>query len=124
MDEQALVRIWNDKRSQIIMAQLAPAIVLISIFVLASQGTFTNASSSAKYLSIAIAAMTGLLAMISQYAAIREGQSLIQDLQKIKSPSAISQKIIDSYDYLNVMLFVVLSFGVAAFSLVVWSILG
>ena len=124
MDEQGLIKIWNKNRSQIITAQIAPALVLIGIFVLANQGAFNDAGDAAKFLSISTAAITGLLAMISQYAAIREGQALIQDLQKVNSSSALSKKIVDSYEYLNIMLYVVIAFGVGSFSLVVWSVLG
>jgi len=38
--------------------------------VVASLGYFTDASDAAKYLTIGVAAATGILAVISQYAAI------------------------------------------------------
>lgn len=82
MDEKDLLKLWNTKRTQIIMAQISPALVLIAIMVLAAQGTFASASDAAKYLAIAVAAVTGFLAIVSQYAAIREAQALVQDLER------------------------------------------
>ena len=76
MDEKALLKLWNEKRMQIIIAQIAPALVLIAVFVLAAQGTFATASDAAGYLTIAVAAVTGFLAIVSQYAAIREAEAL------------------------------------------------
>jgi len=101
MDEKALLKLWNEKRSQIITAQISPALVLIAIFVLAAQGTFATASDAAKYLAIGVAAVTGFLAIISQYAAIREAEALIQDLSKVSGSSALSSKIASSRGFLS-----------------------
>ena len=70
MDEKSLLKQWSQMRSQIITAQIAPALVLVAIFVLASLGLFESASDGAKYLTIGVAAATGILATISQYAAV------------------------------------------------------
>ena len=43
MSEKDLIKLWNEKRSQIIMAQIAPAMVLIGIFVLAGFDKFASA---------------------------------------------------------------------------------
>ena len=71
MDELALIKQWNQLRSQIIQSQIAPALVLIGVFVLAVFDKFAMASDSAKFLTIGVAAVTGMLATISQYAAVR-----------------------------------------------------
>ena len=124
MDEKALLKLWNEKRSQIITAQISPAIVLIAIFVLAAQGTFATASDAAKYLAIGVAAVTGFLAIISQYAAIREAEALIQDLSKVSGSSALSSKIASSRGFLSLTAIAVVGLGIAIFALVVWSVLG
>ena len=124
MDEKALLKLWNEKRSQIITAQISPAIVLIAIFVLAAQGTFATASDAAKYLAIGVAAVTGFLAIISQYAAIREAEALIQDLSKASGSSALSSKIASSRGFLSLTAIAVVGLGIAIFALVVWSVLG
>jgi aldehyde:ferredoxin oxidoreductase len=123
MDEKALLKLWNEKRMQIIMAQVAPALVLIAIFVLAAQGTLATASDAAGYLVIAVAAVTGFLAIVSQYAAIREAEALLLDLGKVKDPSALTKKIAGSRDFLSLTAIAVIGLGLAIFALVVWAVM-
>lgn len=124
MEEKALLKLWNEKRMQIIASQIAPSLVLISIFVLASQGTFASAGDAAKYLAVSVAAVTGFLSLVSQYAAIREAQALVVDLSGIKESAALSKKIASSKQFLNLTAMAIVSFGLATFALVVWAVLG
>jgi aldehyde:ferredoxin oxidoreductase len=124
MDEKALLKLWNEKRMQIIMAQVAPALVLIAIFVLAAQGTLATASDAAGYLVIAVAAVTGFLAIVSQYAAIREAEALLLDMGKVKDPSALTKKIAGSRDFLSLTAIAVIGLGLSIFALVVWAVMG
>jgi aldehyde:ferredoxin oxidoreductase len=124
MEEKHLLQLWNEKRSHIISAQIAPALVLIGVMVLAAQGTFADASDAARYLAIAVAGVTGFLAMISQYAAIREAEALIQDLGKITNASALSKKIAGSREFLSLTAIAVVTLGLGMFALVIWSVLG
>jgi hypothetical protein len=123
VSEEELLELWNAKRSQIINAQIAPTLLLIGVFVLAAFGKFEMASDATKYLTIGVAAATGILSIISQYAAIREGEALIADLQEIKKPSRLSKKIADSGELLKLSAVAVLGLGVAVFVLVVWTVL-
>jgi hypothetical protein len=93
MDEKSFIDQWNTMRGQIIQAQVGPGLVLIAITVLSSLHVFHEAPSAAKYLALGVAAATGILATISQYAAIREGEALILDLKQVANPSALSKKI-------------------------------
>ena len=111
-------------RTQIILAQLAPSLVLIGVFSLAAMGKFDMATSGAKYLAIGVAAVTGILAIISQYAAVREGESLVADLGKVSSPSNLAKRIADSRGLLSISAIAITGFGVATFALVVWAVLG
>ena len=124
MDERELLKLWNEKRMQIIFAQIAPALVLIGVFVLAAQGTFTDASDAARFLTIGVAAVTGFLAIVSQYAAIREAEALLQDLSKVKEPSSLTKIIAGSRGYLSLTAIAIVGLGIAIFALVVWSVLG
>ena len=124
MDEKALIRQWNEMRSQIITSQVAPALVLIAILVVAAYDKFDTASDSAKFLALGVAAVTGFLATISQYAAIREGEALLLDLRKIEKPSALSSKIADSRGLLSLSAIAIIAFDIAMFALVTWAILG
>ena len=111
-------------RSQIIQAQVAPALVLIGIFVLAAIGAFENASDGAKYLTIGVAAATGILAIISQYAAVREGEALIIDIRAASEQNALTKKIADSRGLLSLSAIAIVGIGIATFALVVWAVLG
>jgi hypothetical protein len=124
MDEKALIRQWNEMRSQIITSQVAPALVLIAILVVAAYDKFDTASDSAKFLALGVAAVTGFLATISQYAAVREGEALLLDLRKIDKPSALTSKIADSRGLLSLSAIAIIAFDIAMFALVTWAILG
>jgi hypothetical protein len=123
MDEKVLLQLWNDKRMQIIVAQIAPALVLIAVFVLAAQGTFAEASDSARFLTIAVAAITGLLAIISQVAVIREADALLLDLARVQNGTELSKKIASSKNFLTLTMVAVVGLGLLIFALVVWSVL-
>ena len=124
MKAKAMVKQWNEMRAQIIQAQIAPALVLIAIAVLSAIGAFENATDAAKYLAIGVAAATGFLSMTSQYAAIREAQALLVDLNKAEEPTALSAKIADSGQLLALTAVATLVIGLGSFVLVVWAVLG
>jgi len=124
MDEKNFLKLWNEKRMQIIIAQIAPALVLTAIFVLAAQGTLATASDEAGYLVIGVAAVTGFLAIVSQYAAIREAEALLLDMGKLKDASALTKKIAGSRDFLSLTAIAVIGLGLSIFALVVWAVMG
>ena len=124
MEEKSLLKVWHESRSQIIQAQVAPALVLIAVMVLAAFDVFANANDGAKYLAIGVAAVTGILAIISQYAAVREGEAIIADLRKIEKKSVLAEKIADSRGLVSLSAIAIVGFGIAIFALVVWAILG
>lgn len=124
MDEKGLIRQWNEMRAQIISSQIAPALVLIAILVVAAYDKFDTASDSAKFLALGVAAVTGFLATISQYAAIREGEALLLDLAKVDKPSALGSKIAGSRGLLSLSAIAIIGFDLAMFALVTWAILG
>jgi cytochrome c biogenesis factor len=123
MNEKALLELWNQKRSQIITAQMAPTLVLIAILVVSSLGYFADASDSAKVLAIGVAAATGILAVISQYAAIREAKALIADINKVDKPSALAKKIGESDVFLALTAIAIVALSLAIFGLVIWTVL-
>ena len=123
MDEKDLLKLWNAKRMQIIIAQISPALVLVAILVLAAQGTFATANDAAGYLTIGVAAVTGFLAIVSQYAAIREAEALLLDMGKIKEPTALTKKIASSRDFQSLTAIAVIGLGLAIFALVIWAVM-
>ena len=124
MDEKGLLELWNIKRTQVINAQKAPNFMLIGIFVLAAFGKFDTASDATKYLVLGVAAATGILAIISQYATIREAEALLVDLTRIAKPSELSKKIAASRHLLSLTAIAIVGLGLAIFALVTWTVLG
>jgi hypothetical protein len=124
MKAKAMVKQWNEMRTQIIQAQLAPTLVLIAIVALAALGKFENAMDATKYLAIGVAAASGFLALTSQYAAIREGQALLVDLKKADDQTTLSKKIAGSDQLLSLTAIATLVIGLGSFALVVWAVLG
>ena len=124
MDEKGLLDLWNTKRTQIINAQKAPNFMLIGIFVLAAFGKFEMATDATKYLVIGVAAVTGILAIISQYATIREAEALLVDLNRIEKPTELTKKIAASRHLLSLTAIAIVGMGLAVFALVTWAVLG
>lgn len=124
MKAKATVKAWNELRVQIIQAQVAPALVLIGIVAVAAFGGFENATDGAKYLAIGVAAATGILAMISQYAAVREAEALLIDMKNAEEPTALSKKIAESRGLLSLSAIAIVGLGIGIFALVVWAVLG
>ena len=124
MDEKGLLELWNIKRTQVINAQKAPNFMLIGIFVLAAFGKFDTASDATKYLVLGVAAATGILAIISQYATIREAEALLVDLNRIEKPSELTKKIAASRHLLSLSAIAIVGLGLAIFALVTWAVLG
>ena len=124
MNELGLLKLWNQKRTQIIQAQIAPALVLIAVMVLSALGIFEKANDAAKYLALGVAAVTGILSMITQYATIREAEVLIVDLRRIKDSSELSKKIADSRGLVSLTAIGIVGMGIAIFALVTWAVLG
>ena len=124
MKAKAMVKQWTEMRTQIIHSQVAPALVLIGIFAVAAFGGFENASDGAKYLAIGVAAATGILAIISQYAAVREAEALLIDMKNAEEPTALSKKISESRGLLSLSAIAIVGLGIGVFALVVWAVLG
>jgi hypothetical protein len=124
MDEKGLLELWNTKRTQVINAQKAPNFMLIGIFVLAAFGKFDTATDATKYLVVGVAAVTGILAIISQYATIREAEALLVDLNRIEKPSELTKKIAASRHLLSLSAIAIVGLGLAVFALVTWAVLG
>jgi len=123
MDEKALLALWNDKRTQIISAQMAPSFVLIAILVVAGFGNFSDASDGVKFLAIGVAVATGILAVLSQYAAIREAKAMVQDINKLENPSALAKKIGQSDVFLSLTAVGIIGLSAVVFALVLWAVL-
>jgi hypothetical protein len=124
MDEVTMLKLWNQKRKAVISAQMAPTLMLIGVLVVAGFGKFDGATTEVKYLAIGLAGATGILAIISQYAAIREAEALLIDMKRLKDQSELTKKIADSRGLLSLSAIAIVCIGVAVFALVIFAVLG
>jgi hypothetical protein len=124
MNENELVKLWNDKRSQITNAQMAPALVLIATFVVAAFGKFDGATDGTKYLALGVVAATGILATITQYAVIREAEMLCDDLAKVGKSGALANRIAQSKSFLKLTAAAIVALDLGIFALTYWAIFG
>jgi asparagine N-glycosylation enzyme membrane subunit Stt3 len=101
MTEKDLIELWNDKRKQIIAAQLHSVIAIAVISVVALQGLFEGEYSYAISFAATFLITVGALSVLNQFAIIREARSLVLDIKNIQNPSNVSRDIAKSGGYLN-----------------------
>lgn len=100
MNEKDLVELWNDKRRQIISAQMPSVIALGVITVMAMMGYFDGEYTYAQSFAALFLVTVGSLSVLNQLAVIREAQTIVKDLEAIANPSALSKTIASSGSYL------------------------
>lgn len=94
MNELDLVKLWNTKRTQIILAQFPPTLILGIFLALAASGYITKQSPlSLKLLALAIVLGTGGLSMLTQIAAVREGFATARNIKSLENPSLLASSI-------------------------------
>jgi hypothetical protein len=124
MNEKELISLWNEKRSQIISAQMQPVLVLIAAFVLSVLGYFDKASDEAKYFALLIVAITGVLTTLNQYAAIREGESVCDELARQSKLGPLGQRIADSRKFVSATAILIVALGLVSFVVAYLAIIG
>lgn len=113
MNEKELIDLWNDKRKQLIKAQLHSVITIAVITVLAVMGYFESASPEAKFFALLFLGTIGGLGILTQFAVIREAKALANQLQTHKDLGAIAKQISVSGIYLNMTQVLMAVFSVA-----------
>jgi nitrate reductase NapE component len=113
MTEQDLIKLWNDKRRQLISAQMHSVITLAVFSVLAVMGYFDTASNFAKLFALLTLGTIGALGILTQFAVIRESKMLIEDLSQHDDLSAIGKSIAASAQYLVFTQVMMIIFSVA-----------
>jgi len=86
MQEKDLVELWNDKRRQIISAQMPSVIALAVVTVVAMMGYFDGAYTYAVSFAALFLVTVGSLSVLNQFAVIREAKSIVRDLKAITKP--------------------------------------
>lgn len=123
MDEKNLVELWNDKRRQIISAQMPSVIALSVIAVTALMGYFDGDYTYAHAFAALFLVTVGALSVLNQLAVIREAQTIVKDLQAIKNPSGVARSIASSGSYLIYTRVLMVVFSVALLAALVLLIL-
>lgn len=113
MTETELIALWNDKRRQLISAQMHSVITLAVITVLAVMGYIENSSDFAKLFALLTLGTIGALGILTQFAIIRESKMLVEDLSKQSKLSSIGKSIAESGQYLNLTRVLMTAFSVA-----------
>ena len=101
MQEKDLIELWNDKRRQIISAQMHSVIALAVLTVVALMGYFEGAYSYAISFAGVFLVTVGSLSVLNQFAIIREARSLVKDIQAVENPSRVARDIAASGSYLS-----------------------
>jgi hypothetical protein len=101
MKEKDLVELWNDKRRQIISAQMPSVIALAVITVVAMMGYFDGASMYAISFAAVFLVSVGSLSILNQFAVIREAASIVNDLKALDNLSGVARDIASSGSYLR-----------------------
>ena len=99
MDSSALVGTWNTLRKSIISSQMSSVIMLAVALALVATGQFVDATTEVKLFAVAVVVTTGVLSLINQFAAIREGAALIKDMKS--SGSALETAIASSARFVS-----------------------
>lgn len=100
MTEKDLVDLWNDKRRQIISAQLPSVLALGVVAVVAMMGYFDGPYTFAVSFVSLFLVTAGSLSVINQFAIIREAKSIVRDLKALSNPSGVARDIAASGAYL------------------------
>ncbi len=120
MNEVALIGHWNELRKTIIRAQMVSVVMLGVVLALVATGQFTNASVEVKIFAIVILATTGVLSLINQFAVLREGSAIVQDLTDMQSATA--KTVAASGNFMKLTQFAMAASAVAIFILFIVAI--
>jgi hypothetical protein len=101
MNEKDLVELWNDKRRQLVSAQLHSVIGLSVITVLAVMGHFASVSATTAVLAVLFIVTVGGLGLVNQFAVIREAKGVVEELKAHQNTGAIARTISSSGSYLT-----------------------
>lgn len=113
MNEEKLVTLWNDKRRQLIQAQLHSVIGLSVLTVLAVMGYFSMASVTVAIFALLFILTIGGLGLLSQFAVIREAKSVVAELATHDNAGAVAKTIAASGRYLGLTQVLMAVFSIA-----------
>lgn len=115
MSEKDLVELWNSKRSQLTRAQLHSVIAIAVLAYVAALGDLQIASMEAKLFATAFLVTVGVLGNLTQFAIIREAQSVVAELATHENPGPVARTIAQSGRYLTMTLGLMIAFSLIVF---------
>jgi hypothetical protein len=112
MNENQLIKIWNDQRSASVKLQLLPTIILAVVLGLGASGRLTSKSElTLRLFTLAVALAVVLFSVRGILATIRDGVSLTRSLEEIKGLTPLGKNIRNSSTSLIINGFVVSIFA-------------
>jgi len=105
LTETSLIELWTRARLHLILSQIAPTFLLIVTIALLDAG-LTTAPASVRIAAAGILLASGILGAVAQISVTGEAIAVIDDLDAIVTPSAISMRIIASRRWVVVPRFV------------------
>jgi hypothetical protein len=95
LTEKTLIELWTKARLHLIVSQIAPTLLLIITIGLLDAG-LTTAPASVRLAAAGILLASGILGALAQVSVAGEALAVIEDLDAIVAPSAVSTRIIAS----------------------------
>lgn len=105
LSEKSLIELWTKARLQLIVSQCAPTFLLIVTIALLNTG-LSIAPASVRLGAAGILLASGILGALAQISVAGEASAIIDDLDAVVAPSAVSRRIIASRRWILVPKFV------------------
>jgi hypothetical protein len=97
MNENQLIKIWNDQRSASVKLQIPPTIILGLVLGLGASGRLTCKSDlTLRFLTLAVVVAILLFSVRGVLATVRDGVSLSRSLEEIKGLTPLGKNIRNS----------------------------
>ena len=96
---------------------------IIRGLISSSPGARVGASDALKWFTLAVIAVSGILATLSQYATIREGAAIASELKEAKGTSKVGKVIGNSQAFTLLTTALIFLIDIAVFGLAIWLVL-
>jgi len=112
MNENQLIKIWNDQRSASIKLQIPPAIILAVVLGLGATGRLTSKSDvTLRYLTLIVVVAILIFSVNGVLATVRDGVSISRTLEEIKGLTPLGKNVRNSSTSLIITGFMVSIFA-------------
>jgi len=119
LDEQEIIKYWNQLRKNFVYSQIIPALLFLVLIQQASNGKLVNLTDQVKYFILVVVGIIGILSFINQYSSIREAGALVQDLNGMKIKSALARKISLSQQLLDLTAYAITFFSLLSYGFLI-----